>query len=198
MTKNHHPHHRFDPTKAKKLLDQKWRLIDNPLKLVRDMGIKPDQRVVDLGCGAGFFTKAILEAVGKSGRVTAVDVQQPILNFFYNHVGQHPNLDAIKSDLCQTGLDSGQYDIAFIAFTLHEVKVADALQEVSRILKPGGLLMAIEWGNIEPCPERNGKHVGPPADHRLLPPTLLRLLDETGFKTVNKGERLSGERGHVF
>ncbi len=192
MTKHHHPHHRFDPAKAQKLLDPKWRLIDDPVQLVRDMGIKPDQHVVDLGCGAGFFTKALLEVVGNNGRVTAVDVQQPILDFFHNHVGQHPNLEVIKSDLCQTGLDSGQYDVAFIAFTLHEVEVANALQEVSRILKPGGLLMALEWGNIEPCPDRDGKPVGPPEDHRLLPPTLLHQLDEAGFKTINQEERLGG------
>jgi SAM-dependent methyltransferase len=144
------------------------------------------------GCGAGFFTKAILEVVGNNGRVAAVDVQQPILDFFHSHVGRHSNLRVIKSDLCQTGLDSDQYDVAFIAFTLHEVKVADALQEVSRILKPGGLLIALEWGNIKPCPERNGKHVGPPEDHRLLPPTLIHQLDEAGFTNINQEELMGG------
>jgi hypothetical protein len=50
--------------------------------------------------------------------------------------------------------------------------------------------MALEWGNIEQCPERGGKHVGPPAYHRLLPPILLYQLDEAGFKTINQAERM--------
>jgi SAM-dependent methyltransferase len=192
MTKHHHPQHQFDPAKAQKLLDPKWRLIDDPVQLVRQMGIKPGQYVVDLGCGAGFFSKALLEAVGNNGRVTAVDVQQPVLDVFHSHVGQRPNLEVKEADLCRTGLESGQYDVAFIAFTLHEVKVVDALLEVSRILKPGGLLIALEWGNIDPCPERDGKRVGPPEGHRLLPTTLLYQLDEAGFKAINQEERLEG------
>jgi SAM-dependent methyltransferase len=192
MTNHHHPQHRFNPAKAQKLLDPQWRHIDDPVQLVQQMGIKHGLHVVDLGRGAGFFTKALLEVVGSNGKVTAVDVQQPILDFFHSHVGQHTNLEVKEADLCQTGLDSGQYDVAFIAFTLHEVKVADALLEVSRILKPGGLLIALEWGNIEPCPERSGKRLGPPEDHRLLPTTLLHHLEEVGFKTINQEECLGG------
>ena len=190
---HHHPQHRFDPAKAQKLLDPKWRLIDNPVSLVQKMGIKQGLHVVDLGCGAGFFTKAILETVGRDGRVAAVELQKPVLEFFHQHVEQCPNLEVIEADICQTGLESGLWDVTFIAFTLHEVKVADALQEISRILKPGGILIALEWGNIEPCPKRDGERpVGPAEDHRLLSPALLHQLDETGFTTINQEERLGG------
>jgi SAM-dependent methyltransferase len=193
MTNHHNPHHRFDPAKAKKLLDPKWRLIDDPLLLIQQMGIKSGLHVVDLGCGAGFFTKPLLETVGNDGKVAAVDLQKPILDFFYEYVKKPPNLEVIQADLCQTGLESDQWDVVFIAFTLHEVKVADALKEISRILRPGGLVVALEWGNIEPCPQRDGEHaVGPPEDHRLLPPTLLHQLKEAGFKTINKEDRLGG------
>lgn len=193
MSTHHHPHHRFDPTKAQKLLDPKWRLIDDPLELVLKMGMKPDQHVVDLGCGPGFFTKVILKAVGQGGHVAAVDLQEPILHYFDKHVGKHPNLEVIQADLSNTGLESDQWDVVFIAFTLHEVIVAEALQEIARLLKPTGHLIALEWGNTEPCPERDaGGHVGPPQDHRLLPPTLSHQLEEAGFKINQYEDRLGG------
>ncbi|MBF0357230.1 MAG: class I SAM-dependent methyltransferase [Magnetococcales bacterium] len=193
MGKHHHPQHIFNPAKAEKLLDPKWRLIEDPLKLVQQMGVKAGLKVVDLGCGAGFFTKALLEAVTLHGEVAAVDLQKPVLEFFHKHIGERPNLTTIQADLCKTGLKSGQWDSVFIAFTMHEVKVADALQEIKRILKPGGKLLVLEWGVSDTCPENDsGKRAGPPDDHRLLHPTLLNHLQEAGFKAINRDELLGG------
>jgi SAM-dependent methyltransferase len=190
---HHHPQHIFNPAKAEKLLDPKWRLIENPIKLVQQMGVKPGLKVVDLGCGPGFFTKALLEVVTPQGDVAAVELQKPVLEFFHKHIGERPNLTTIQADLCKTGLESGQWDRVFIAFTMHEVKVADALKEIKRILKPGGRLIVLEWGASEPCPENeSGRRAGPPEDHRLLPPTLLNHLEDAGFTSINQDELLGG------
>ncbi|MEO5328270.1 MAG: methyltransferase domain-containing protein [Magnetococcus sp. THC-1_WYH] len=192
-TMRHLPKHRFDPAKAHKLLDPRWRLIDNPLELVRTMGIEEGMRVVDLGCGPGFFTRALLEAVGSTGRVAAVELQDQVLEIFRDQIGNRPNLEIHQTDILATGLGMGQWDVAFVAFTLHEVDVKAALEEANRIIGEGGRLMVLEWGDHAVCPQRDdGQTVGPPADHRLLNAVLAGYLSEAGFITESTGQNWGG------
>ncbi|MBF0285432.1 MAG: methyltransferase domain-containing protein [Magnetococcales bacterium] len=193
MDHPHHPKHRFDSDKVESLLDPRRRLIDDPLEVVRRLGVRSGMRVVDLGCGAGFFTPALLSAVGEGGWVAAVDVQEPVLAFFRRHVGEPPNLESVLADMSATGLPGGNWDAVFIAFTLHEVVVVEALKEIRRLLKPGGLLAVLDWGRREPCPEREpGRRAGPPEDERLLVDALRRHLDAAGFTELACGEFLDG------
>lgn len=103
----HQPKHLFDPARATSLLDPQQRFVADPLALVREMGIQPGMRVVDLGCGAGFFTQALLETVGEAGRVVAVELQEPILAFLRERLGGHSRLEMILANLLETGLESG-------------------------------------------------------------------------------------------
>ncbi|MBF0146166.1 MAG: methyltransferase domain-containing protein [Magnetococcales bacterium] len=190
---HHHPGHRFDPAKAARLLDRQWRLIEDPLELVRAMGIGTGMRVVDLGCGPGFFTRAILDAVGASGHVAAVEMQGEILDLFRRQIAPRPNLEVHRADLCATGLARGQWDVAFLAFTLHEVEVATALEEINAILADAGRLIVLEWGPGSLCPSRDGgEPAGPPADHRLAQEVLEHSLAEAGLVREADGQRLGG------
>ncbi|OSM01671.1 class I SAM-dependent methyltransferase [Magnetofaba australis] len=189
----HHPKHRFDPARAATLLDPKRRLIDDPLTLVRQMGVGEGMRVADLGCGAGFFTLPLLEAVGDGGHVTAVDVQPEVLEFFRQRAPDAPNLALTEADLTATGLPDDAFDAVFIAFTLHETPAMAALAEAKRILKPGGVAIVMEWGEFGPCPEREpGRKAGPPEDHRLLAAAMREHLRANALEEVEYGERLGG------
>ncbi|MEO5340698.1 MAG: methyltransferase domain-containing protein [Magnetococcus sp. MYC-9] len=189
----HQPKHLFNPARATSLLDPQQRFIADPLALVREMGIQSGMRVVDLGCGAGFFTQALLETVGAAGRVVAVELQEPILALLRERLSGHSRLDMIVANLLDTGLESGGWDAVFVAFTLHEVPVATALIEIRRVLRPGGLLAILDWGHARTCPEREtGRHAGPPEEERLLPDVLRRQLLEAGWRETAYGERLGG------
>ena len=120
----HQPKHLFDPARAASLLDPQRRLVADPLALVREKGILSGMRVVDLGCGAGFFTHALLEVVGEAGRVVAVELQELVLAFLRERLGGHPRLEVTLADLLDIGLNTWGWDAVFIAFTLHEVPVA--------------------------------------------------------------------------
>ena len=55
------------------------KLIQNPGKILKPF-IKEGMTVMDLGCGPGFFTIEMARMVGKNGNVTAVDLQEGMLN----------------------------------------------------------------------------------------------------------------------
>jgi ubiquinone/menaquinone biosynthesis C-methylase UbiE len=51
------------------------RILDNPTRSLKSAGIQPGQKVLEVGCGPGFFTVAAAKLVGDEGRVYAIDLQ---------------------------------------------------------------------------------------------------------------------------
>ncbi len=60
-------------------LDNKVRKIfQNPQKILKQF-LTPGIKVADIGCGPGFFSIEIAKAIGKNGKVYAVDLQEGML-----------------------------------------------------------------------------------------------------------------------
>ncbi|MBF0188155.1 MAG: class I SAM-dependent methyltransferase [Magnetococcales bacterium] len=191
---HHQPKHLFDPKKRFRLLDPEHRMVRDPLTLIHEMGIGEGMRVVDMGCGPGFFTAPLLKAVGSKGHIAAIDTQTEMLDTLKDHVvkslgGMPDTLTIEQCDMRENSLETGSWDRVLLAFTLHEVDVPGALEEVRRLLHPEGELIALEWG-APPDPNAPVK-TGPPMDHRLLPETLITLLEEAGFLVMGQEERIA-------
>src|SRR5512138_152385 len=72
-------HHDLCPAKLAWALDlgiRAW--IQNPDKILAPF-VTEGQKVIDIGCGPGFFTAAMARLVGESGKVMAVDLQPEML-----------------------------------------------------------------------------------------------------------------------
>jgi ubiquinone/menaquinone biosynthesis C-methylase UbiE len=127
---------------------------DNPLRryvhdareIFRDLVSEGDV-VLDLGCGLGYFTLALAELVGASGRVVAVDVQSEMLSRARRRAERRGLAARIQFHHCAPdaiGL-SGQFDFALSFWMLHEVRHRRAfLAEVRSLLVPGRSLLVAE------------------------------------------------------
>ena len=54
--------------------DALYEIFVNPYKLLNAAGLKPGQKVLEVGCGPGFFTIPAAKIVGAEGVVYALDV----------------------------------------------------------------------------------------------------------------------------
>jgi ubiquinone/menaquinone biosynthesis C-methylase UbiE len=97
------------------------------------------------------------------------------------------NLKALAAPAGQVPMDSLSVDVAFLATVLHDLAEAGtatgALTELTRVLKPGGLLAIVEFEKIDGPP-------GPPRHIRLDPAEVEALVGPYGFrrhKTVKLG-----------
>ena len=54
-------------------------LVKNPYRLLRAAGLDDMQKVVEVGCGPGFFTIPAVRIVGEKGHVYAIDVNHKAL-----------------------------------------------------------------------------------------------------------------------
>jgi len=120
-------------------------------KKLKKAGVSQGQTILDLGCGIGRFTILAAKIVGSEGKVYAIDIH-PLHTAIVRArigIGGHKNVGVILSDSTDTGLPDKTLDVVFINDAFHEF--ADkkrTLREVSRVLKPSGIL-AIHEGEMK-------------------------------------------------
>ena len=126
----------------------------DPYKALRAAGLKPGQRVLEVGCGPGFFTLPAAEIAGEEGSVLALDVNP----FAVDHVrhkieearAEHPlNVRVLLADAGATGLPDQSFDLTFVFGVAHPIGGMEKIwAEVHRLLQPEGTL-AVE-GRLQP------------------------------------------------
>jgi ubiquinone/menaquinone biosynthesis C-methylase UbiE len=150
MSPHSHSRDVFSYEKAAHLDTKFRRIIYRPDRLA-ERYVKPGDRVLDFGCGPGFFTREFAKKVGASGTVIAADLQEEMLAIVRNKLGPEGLLARVKTHRCKPdSLDlvpdrDGQVDVAFAIFVVHEVPDREKLfREIAAMLVPGGLFFYSE------------------------------------------------------
>jgi ubiquinone/menaquinone biosynthesis C-methylase UbiE len=152
------PHHHevFSASRAGHLDSRLRRFIYHPDRLAEQY-VKPGDRILDFGCGPGFFTREFAKKTGDTGKVIAVDLQEEMLRILREKLEPEGLMPRIRMHQCaqdSIGLSpdrDGQIDVAFAIFVVHEVPNAKKLfREIAALLVPGGLLFYSEPPFIVP------------------------------------------------
>lgn len=111
-------------------------------------------RIVDLGCGYGWFSRYACEQGAQS--VLALDVSEKMLAQAVS-LGDHPAIDWQRADLETLQLEPQQYDLAWSALALHYVEALPTLlRSVFAALKPGGQFIFTAEHPIYTAPRQPG------------------------------------------
>jgi ubiquinone/menaquinone biosynthesis C-methylase UbiE len=128
-------------------------LVDNPIRrrylrpVLDRVGIRPGERVLELGPGPGIFTVEAARRVGPEGELVAVDIQPEMIAQAEKRVREAglTNVQAHIADACHLPLDDASVDRVFLVTVLPEIPdQVSALAELRRVLKPGGVLSITE------------------------------------------------------
>ncbi|MGB9176102.1 MAG: class I SAM-dependent methyltransferase [Methanoregula sp.] len=148
-SKKHH-HEVFSAEKASHLDTRLRRFLYRPDRLAEKY-VKPGNRVLDFGCGPGFFTREFARRVGENGQVFAVDLQKEMLGILRGKLEPDGLMPRVTTHQCQPDSINlpadlnGTFDAAFTIFVVHEVPdPAKLFREIALLLKPGGTLFYTE------------------------------------------------------
>jgi len=115
------------------------------------VGLKPGDRVADVGCGTGLFEPLFSLAVGPAGRVVAVDIAP----LFLDHVRQRAreealwNVTTLLGDERSTNLPPASCDVVFLCDTYHHfVQPQETLASIRAALVPGGRLVVVDFRKV--------------------------------------------------
>lgn len=101
-----------------------------------------DWIVADLGCGTGNAAEHLAPCVR---RVYALDQSETMLKAARKRLADFDNVSFVQSDLERIELEDGSVDAAVAILVLHHLEEpARAIQEIERILRPGGIVLLVE------------------------------------------------------
>jgi arsenite methyltransferase len=170
-------------------------------RLVREaLGAAPGDRVLDVGCGPGFYVAELLEQVGPTGAVVGVDTSPQNLALARRRTEGRANASYHEADATALPVADASFDAALSVQVLEYVADPDAaLAELHRALRPGGRLVVwdVDWSTVSwhsTDPGRMARVLAAWDDHLAdpcLPRTLAARLRAAGFADVRA-------EGHTF
>ena len=102
----------------------------------------PTWVVGDLGCGTGHISAALAPSVA---RVIAIDESGPMLAAARARLADATNVDLREGHIESLPLEDASLDVAILFLVAHFITdPARAMQEVRRVLKPGGRLLLVD------------------------------------------------------
>lgn len=170
-----------------------------PLSILKDqLKVQSAQVVAALGCGgSGFFALDAARLVGDKGQVYAVDIVKGALSSvdskaklqgLYNVKTVWSDLEVFDAaEIPEASLDMG----LLVNILFQSKKQVDIIREASRLIKPGGKLLVIDW-KAERTP------LGPPPDHRVDVDMLRAEIPALGFQEEKFFEAGKHHFGLVF
>lgn len=156
------------------------------------------QSVLELACGTGSLTRQVAQALPAGARLTATDLQEDMLAVAKQQVN-NSNITWHAVDMTAIPFANAAFDLVLCQFGIMLVPdKAKALQEIHRVLQPGGRLVFTVWADMRQnpawdlCGQVIARHTGgnpmlqDPGPFSLADQTTAtQLLQAAGFSTVH-------------
>jgi ubiquinone/menaquinone biosynthesis C-methylase UbiE len=162
-------------------------------RLLTAAGVQPGNRVLDIGCGPGYFARMLAEAVGPQGSVVGIDAAPEMIDHARRKARHLANIRFDTGAAEALAFPDSSFDVVVSSLMMHHIPSELRLQaarEMRRVLRPGGALLLSDFS----IPERGGWHlVGSITGHsgdkwrrRMTP--LEPLVAEADFVELQSGD----------
>ena len=131
---------------ARWLLNPLRYLIMPPRRIVGRLQLSPADRVLEVGCGPGFFSPAIARRL-PAGHLTLFDAQAAMLEMAEERMAKQrlANFTSVCGSADNLPFADAAFDVVFMITVLGEVPDRSAAtREATRVLRPGGRFSSTE------------------------------------------------------
>jgi SAM-dependent methyltransferase len=148
-------------------------------QLLVGLGLTPEGRVLDVGCGTGTLTATLEKFLGPEGLYYGTDVADEAVAFCRRRFTR-PNFVFARNELTRLPIEGIQFDFIYFGSVFTHVypeEIRDLLVEVKRLLAPMGLVVADLFVDPDVARFRGDRGmvvIGEPHLHELFAATGLR------------------------
>jgi ubiquinone/menaquinone biosynthesis C-methylase UbiE len=158
-------------------------------KVVRLARLQPGESVLDVGCGTGTLVIAAKRCVGPTGTVYGIDASPEMLARA-GKKARKAGVEVVFKHAVAEALPfpDAHVDAVLSTVMLHHLPRKARQQcacEIRRVLKPGGRVLAVDFGG--PARERRGLFAHVHRHGHVNLPDIIALLSEAGLNMVESG-----------
>jgi ubiquinone/menaquinone biosynthesis C-methylase UbiE len=159
--------------------------------LVGKSGAGPGDRVLDVGCGTGYFARRAARAVLPGGEVVGIDPSPSVIEYARGRAPAHCTFVVAGAEALPQ--PDGSFDLVISSLAMHHLPEPlrpVALREMHRVLRPGGRLFIADFR--PPANPVAGHLIGSLGGHsmRFNPIHLLaELIGDAGFRVTGQGDQ---------
>jgi predicted methyltransferase len=133
------------PPDLYRLLERDRDAWQEPARVLALLGIAADAAVADVGAGGGYFTARLAAAVGPSGMVIAIDIDNDALEQLTTRFAHAENVEVRRGLATDPRLEPNSVDRVLMVDTFHELQAPNTtLAAVRRALRAGGRLLIVD------------------------------------------------------
>jgi len=119
--------------------------------VLESLNLRSGERVLEQGCGGGFYTYEIARFVGSQGRVAAVDISADQIAAAQDRCREMSWVECRQANATELPYGDGEFDAVFGVQVLEYIQEFEkALSEAYRVLRPGGrfINLATNWSSL--------------------------------------------------
>lgn len=138
-------------------------LESNPLRepllreIIQDLDLPVGSHGLDAGSGIGLQTLLLLEAIGRNGHITGLDILPELLaygKYLVTKAGLAQQITFREGNVCHLPFDDDSFDWVWsadcIGYPAGELE--PILSELVRVVKPGGSVILLGWSSQQILP----------------------------------------------
>ena len=134
----------FPASAAHHLLNPLRRIVQPPQRVVRRMNLTRASRVLEVGCGPGWFSPALAAAIPDGGLIIC-DRQQDMLDQALARLAGFNNVTSLLADATSIPLGESSIDAILVSSVLGEIpNPVQFFRECARLLSEDGRLTILE------------------------------------------------------
>ena len=164
-----------------------WQMPD---QVVATLQISPGDQIADLGSGGGYFTYRFAVAVGETGQVYALDVDESLLAYIESQATQRdlPQITTVHAPEDGLGISDDSVDMIFLSNVYHHLpNPTEYFRRAGSALREGGRLVVVEFlGDSFP------------RAHATTPDEIRTQLETAGYTLLEAHDFLEKQSFQVF
>jgi len=151
--------------------------------------LAPGESILDVGCGTGTLAIAAKRRVGPTGTVYGVDASPEMIARASKKARRADVEVLFRNEVVEAlPFPDAQFDVVLSTLMLHHLPRAarkECLGEMRRVLKPGGRVLTVDFGEASRTPTGLFAHFPRHGHVGLL--DMIALLSEAGFNIAESG-----------
>jgi ubiquinone/menaquinone biosynthesis C-methylase UbiE len=164
---------------------------ERPALALDEIGIVKGSVVADIGAGAGFYTKLLVERVGAQGKVYAEDIQPGMIELLRKRINE-PNVIPVLGTETDPKLPASALDLALLVDVYHEFSHPQTMiRKLREALTPDGRLVLLEF-------RAEDAKLSIRREHKMSVEQVQAEIEPEGFQLMQRSEKLPRQHILIF